>query len=866
MDTYGLKHLVTHLVEAGEFSKLYSLVEDPGWTKRKFVGTPWAASLVDDFHRASAVASRGTVEEWSRSIGYQLRRALIEELMSTLSDRAVLFLAKLGKIEQALDVARRNDWHRYRLMREIAKVVARHEPEKALSIIMSELATWEREGDPVSQHKSKLAAAETILNYAPIFLQQAQQLISEAREAEELISEADWLAYQADWLLPVVVLSGELRAAVEVVDSFPPLLQARALKNIARSLPDGEQDQSRELIDQALDILRDLEPTSEVVEERIRVLVTLLPLLPEDEQESALASLKQEGNFLQSIGAAGDADSVQRWTLQETAPINPSWTKRMLLESEWFGAQLSNGRELLLEIAKDDVDEALALLQEELSARAGSAETLAEIIGVAALQDVDQAEALIEEYEQQLGSHAEAAYLALAEAHLVQGHRDRAEAIFEEKVFSIETGGVIRGRCQFQLAILKHAVTFMSPEQAQSRLMNFPSPKCRDARRKARLILAHIAGRRGDFEFIEQQIHGEDARIEAVYGLTNYGNLDAAQDLIQRGYIAPVSEERTKLEAHIATLEAQADPTKLEVLLEHFGRNGHPHHLCPYMTRFPDALRWLVQEGQIDDEEAAVLIEEIVESLVTWQCSRQDGSECSCYERRDQVVVALIGIMAELSLERAEERAEALPSETMKLSALIQILRTQPDQQLLDTIVALTDKPVDDLWRKAQLFYDLAALLARNMPDAIRQLFALAEGIRNEAQGQRSGFRTGPNSTTFSIAKGRALARAVDNVEHLSLLTEAFEAVDALLHLEDKLRALDSLSKKTTNWPAEEQRVFLWHLWELSRTRKLADVQAVIALCVPMIEALGGGIAFWDLYEHVESAYSSLPLESGITS
>lgn len=863
LDTYGLKHLVTHLVEAREISALYSLVEDPRWSEKKFVGTPWADSLVDDFHRASAVVMWGTVEEWSRSIGYQLRRALIEELMSTLSDRAVLFLAKLGKTNQALEFARRNVWHRYKLMRDIAKEVARHEPEKALSIIMSELATWEREGDPISQHKSKIAAAETILNYTPIFVKQAQQLISEAREAEALIPEADWLTYQADWLLPAVALSGELKSAVKVVDSFPPLLRARALKNIARTLPVSEQDQQRKLLDQALNILRDLEPTSEVVEVRMRVLVALLPLLPEEDQEGSLASLEQEGNFLESIGAAGDADSVQRWVLQKTASINPGWTKQMLLESEWLGAQLSDGRELLLEIAKDDVDGALALLGKELSTRAGSAETLAEIIGVVALQDANQALALIEEYEQQLGNHVETAYSALAEAHLARGHRDQAEAIFEEKVFSIEMGGVVKGLCQFRLSILKYAAVFISPDEAQSRLMNFPSLECRDEGRKARLILAHIAGRRGDLEFVAQQIHSEDAKTEAVYALADYGNLDAAQDLIEHDYLAPVSEKRTKVEAHIATLEAQADPTKLEILLEHFGRNGDPHHLCPYMVMFPDALRRLVQEEQIDDEEAVALIEKIVESLVDWHCPRQDRSSCSCYKRRDRVVAALIGIMAELSLENAKHLAEMLPSDTMKLSALIQILHACPDQQLLNTIVTLTEETIEDLWQKVQLIYDLAALLSRKMPDAVRQLFALAEGVHKEAQNQRSGFRIGPNSTTFKVARGQALARMFDDVGQLSLVTETFEAVETLLQLEDKLRVLDSLVNKTIDLPADEQQVFLWHLWKLSRSKKLTDVQAVIALCVPLIEMLDGENGFWNLYEHVESAYSSLPLESG---
>lgn len=60
-----------------------------------------------------------------------------------------------------------------------------------------------------------------------------------------------------------------------------------------------------------------------------------------------------------------------------------------------------------------------------------------------------------------------------------------------------------------------------------------------------------------------------------------------------------------------------------------------------------------------------------------------------------------------------------------------------------------------------------------------------------------------------------------DDVGQLPLVTETFEAVETLLQLEDKLRVLDSLVNMTIDWTANEQRVFLWHLWELSRSKKL---------------------------------------------
>lgn len=873
-DAYGFKYLTLHLVEGNKLEDLYGLIEDPVWTSAKFVDTPWVDSLVQDLHRVSALKVDGDVEELTRLMAYQLRRALVEELMSSISRKAILFLAKLGRVEQALDFARRNDWYQFNLIRDIARIVAPTEPAKALEILVGDLARWADDKDTLSQCKARLAAATEILQLlSSSFSNEAQRLIERVHNLQSKIPESERITYQIEWLIPTLVLKGDSETATEMSDNLPLLQKAQAIRHTALVLPDTAHPEKKRSVEHALEILETLEQSPESANEKMKTITALLPLVEESRQEVLISSLEAAGDYLQKLKEPRSYDWTQGWVIDQVAKVNLSWAKRMLLESEWDGVRNNDGREVLLEIAKINVEEALQLFKERFEIWFGSSQTLADIIGIVALEDTDKAEALINEYIRELRRDEQAAYLALAEGYLVQGNRERAEDIFHNSVFSVETGGIIRDRCELQLAILKYASAFISPEQAQSRLMKIPTSRvCYDVRQKAGLVLAHIAGRNGNLEFLKQHVVSEDAKIQGAYALAEYVSPEVAREFIERNHIRLFIGKGPELDAFIAVLEAQQDPTRLQVLLKHFEVDEQVHHLCAHMVRFPDALRWLVRDESINIEEAKGLIEEIAEFLREWQCPRQNqigtesettGDRCSCYERRDQVVSALIGVMAELDLERAEQLAELLPVEVSKLSSLIQIFHVQPSQQLLGRIVTLAHEIVGNPWQKTQFFYDLAAAVAQGNPGAVNHLFELAEVAHREAQRQqRAGIRIGPTQATFNVAKGQALARLIETIDQLPRLAEVFEAIGSLLQLEDKLRALDPLLDQALTWRPEDQLTLLWHLNKLAATKKLVDVQAIIALSVPLVESLAGEGAFWRLYEYVEWAYEGLPLES----
>jgi hypothetical protein len=599
IDPYGSKFLVTHLIKVSRFEDVYALVEDAQWIKAKFIDTPWIDSLVQDLHIASRVEAKGSIQKWLRSIGYQLCRALIEELMSYISEDAILFLAKLGYIDLALDFGRRSAFHRYTVLREIFKIVAPINPAKAFSIITRDLIPWEDEQGPLSQRKSNLAAARLILDYIPSYSKQAYVLIDEAKVADSGPAQSEWTAYQVDWLLPTMAHSGDLNTALESTVDYEPVVNAQALNKISRELPMSDSAQKLQLAEKALAILEDLEPSPEVLREKMKVSVTLLSLLEDERQESLLTSLEQIGLQLQSMADAGNADWIQQWTLQRVAPINPEWTRRILLESEWVAAYFSNGREFLLEVARDDAEEALRLLHNHFAARIGKSETVAEIIGIVALRDIDQAEGLVDEYAQELRDKEQKARLAIAEAYLNQGNWGRAEEIFNEhgiSVESIETEGIVNSRCELQFAILRYAAEFISPEQAQSRLMDFPAASmCRKNEQEANLVLARIAAHQGDLRFLQQHIHTEKAKIQAAYALSDYVSPRVARDFAASEHIRPFTEVGAKLDAHIAVAEAKTDSKKLASFLTHLGTKVRTITSARIWSNFPERLMRLLR-------------------------------------------------------------------------------------------------------------------------------------------------------------------------------------------------------------------------------------------------------------------------------
>jgi hypothetical protein len=287
------------------------------------------------------------------------------------------------------------------------------------------------------------------------------------------------------------------------------------------------------------------------------------------------------------------------------------------------------------------------------------------------------------------------------------------------------------------------------------------------------------------------------------------------------------------------------------------------------MVEFPRALNETIENELIKPEEAIAIIEELFGRLMKWQCSREKqpgvGSivedRCSCHQRKDNVLIDLIGIMSKLDLESAEQLAETVIRENLGLSALVQVFLAEPKKERLDRVISTAQDSIENPWAKAQFFYDLAAAVSRTTPNSVRGLFELAERSLEEPKEVQVGLRIGPNRMTLSIAKGKALARQVSSVDQLSLVTEAFEAIEHLLQLESKLQALDPLLDDVINWPVEDRLELLWHLWQLGTAKKLADVQAIISLSVPIVESIAGDNAFWQLYEYVEQAYDYLPLE-----
>jgi hypothetical protein len=93
-------------------------------------------------------------------------------------------------------------------------------------------------------------------------------------------------------------------------------------------------------------------------------------------------------------------------------------------------------------------------------------------------------------------------------------------------------------------------------------------------------------------------------------------------------------------------------------------------------------------------------------------------------------------------------------------------------------------------------------------------------------------------------------------------VSESLVAIETLLLLEDKLKPFDDLVHEAKTWSLDDQLALLWKLWELSRSSSLLDVQVFIAASIPILHALGGETAFWDIYDRVEWACEELPLPS----
>jgi len=875
VDDYGKRYLAAHLYALKDVEtyrrNLCELVESQAWTAAKYVNTPWAGSLVQDLQLASASTVGGNVEDWARSMGCQLRRALVEYLMSTVSDRAILFLARLGQVEQALDLARRQ-WSRFKLLREIAQTVASTQPAKATDILV-ELAHVMDDGSALEQCKARLAAAQEIFRLVPSHSRVALNLIEEVKSLEQGIPDSDLIKYRVEWDLPTLALSDELGGALLASDSFSPLEKAQALRHISLALPQ-DHPLRQSLLRQTLSVLEALEQAPETASESIKVMVALLPLVDEDERKALLDSLASAGDYLQSVEAPDEYAVIPHWAIGRIAEVDLNWARRMLFESNW-GSTPEAFYQVVQEIAKVDYAEALQLVRDRFSNHILSPKLLTDIIETVALKDIDKAEALIEEYADQLRDDKEDAYVAIAEAYLVRGDTQKAQEIFDELAIVSDGEGFVHAKGNLRLAILARS-DFLPVEVARGRLMHFPTcPHCHKSReQEAEIVLARIAARQGRVDFLEQHNFGQEARLAAACNLADCAGPEVARGYLESQHLASSVKGAKEVCAHIAAVEAQQDPTKLDILLKHFDDNGRPHHFCDYMLELPHTLRKLVETKRIEPAEAMSIIDQLYPLLVDWQCPHRDQppehdswrTRCACYGQSEHVLAQLIGITAWLAPDRSEEMVSSLPAQPIRVYALEQILcHTQANEDLVQRVIKTSQECIEDPWQRAESYYTVAALLPAEMSGMIKSLIELAEPLLDETptdyHTNRYGIpiRIGPSSTSLKIYKARALMKLVRDVSQFAYVREGLRAIESLVQLDDKLRVFDFLGRQATKWSREDRLALLWHIWEVSTTRRLEDVEAFIAFLVPIVYSLGGEAAFWRLYDCVERAYQGLP-------
>jgi hypothetical protein len=391
-DVYGLQNLATHLYILKDF-ELYKLVENRTWTAAKYVDTPRAGSLIRDLRLVSTIAAGGDVEDWARAMGYHLRRALVDEMMSHVSDRVIFFLTRQGQIDRVLDLARRK-WDKFKLLREIASIVAPAQPAKAVEIL-TELAHLADDESALEQCKAQLVVAQEILHLVPASSCMALNFLKEARSLEREIPNSDLIQYRVAWYLPTLALSGDLDAALAESENLLPLERARALRHISSLLPENHPSK-KSLAEQAFSILETLEQTPEVTSERMRAIVVLFPSADESRRQDLLEMLRSDGDYLESLEASQKYSGLQNWVIERMAEVDLGWAKQMLVDSGWHGTLEAYA--VVREIARVDVEEALRIFEERFSNHVLGSKLLVDTIGIIALRDIDRAEALIRRY------------------------------------------------------------------------------------------------------------------------------------------------------------------------------------------------------------------------------------------------------------------------------------------------------------------------------------------------------------------------------------------------------------------------------------------------------------------------------------
>ena len=174
----------------------------------------------------------------------------------------------------------------------------------------------------------------------------------------------------------------------------------------------------------------------------MKTTVTLLPFVSEARRQELLSSLEAAGDYLQSVRMPAQYNWVQAWTVERVAKVDLEWAKRMFLESDWRGAS-GGGNEIVREIARTDLEEALRLYEDRFTNTLGHTKLLVDIIRTVALEDIDKAKDLVQERTGQLRDDVREAHLAIAEAYLARGDDQEAQTIFDSEVFVVDDEGRI---------------------------------------------------------------------------------------------------------------------------------------------------------------------------------------------------------------------------------------------------------------------------------------------------------------------------------------------------------------------------------------------------------------------------------------
>lgn len=852
---YPLLYYTQHLKVMGDVGKLHKLVQSREWTKAKYVNTAWGDSLVQDLHLASSISAHGGPEDWAMAMAYQLRRTMIEDLMSRLPDAAIVFIAKLGRVDQALHFAKRQQWRAFQLFHKIAEVVAETQPDRALEILLQSIRLFDR-GTILNQYGARLVVAKRILesekNLAevPSSAQKAQDLVKQAERMQTRIPEPDRRSSTAKYLCPILVLTDRFNEAKELAESLPLPERSQAFRHISLALPPNHPEKVP-LAERALSVLESAERDAQTIIGEMEAIVTLLPSVGNEQRERLLQKLVSAESELRSINERLPRLDYS-WVIENVAKLDLERAKDIVFNSKWPSGWYSAGPALIKHISLVDYHQALDIAADQYSDYAEYGLILVDIIRIIAAQlgRIGEAEELIEKYSAKLSYWMPQAYLALAEAYLDQGKKRKAEEIFDEQVFVIDDKGVKRGRNDLLVAMVwrSSVLTSCEVEAVFNRLEHLEEGRSYSAKR----LLGYLAARQDRTSFIETHKLGLEAQIGAMYWVANH-NPDLARELWAKWNLGShmVKQEAFRLKTNIRVAEGRKNPSKLE---DFFACYDSSHDMCENMVALPDALCPLVKEGQIDSDEAKAIIERVYPILVGWKC-RQEKDYCECYSKSEQVLGHLIGIMAQLDCDRADRMIASLPQQPIKVSALKWVLHhTEPSNDLIEKIIKSSQEILDEPLDLAGSYYHLAAkLLPPGKRDWIAHVIRLAEPLVDD--------RSWPApSAELRVNRAKASMRLVDSPSQFSHVESALDAVPGFL--EDKLKVLDVLSDQATEWSQEDRLDLLLQIWELAAIKGGTDVEALIAFAVPILESLVDDRKeeiFWKLFDHVEWAYQELP-------